>query len=216
MLHEYRDLLQAQPKTSRSKPRVWFATNDNNDQVVIKGPLPANVLDQYMRTEELKIALDLPRTNARIDRGYIIQDSLFDYMTYPTRIVSTKLERDVKVPIASVMGMWEHRMTEHLGMEILIGLLFRKIVGCSDTCIRNFIVKDARVYSIDDPNAKIDSPYLWSRNYARLGAAIYQPLLEANWDAILLLINRWKDILADDEYAMRQLNFHSEIGNWKW
>lgn len=214
----YKDFLQAQPITGRTKPRVWFATQETTGkQVVIKGPVPLQERIQCMKSELLKKALSLPHTNMHTEGGFLIQDCLLDYKALPTRVVTTKLEADVRVPVNASVPAWDHDMLRDSDMsyKILEALLFRKVAGANDTCTRNFIVIGKTVYSIDDAALSVDTPLMWKLGLVKPRAA-YEAALDAAWDRLTETMVRWRAALADNAFALKQLDKYSVKANWKW
>lgn len=214
----YTDFLQTQPITGRTKPRVWFATEESTGkQVVIKGPVPLQERFQCLKTEVVKKALGLPHTNLHSSGSFLIQDCLLDYKKLETRVVSTKLESNLRVPVAASVPGWEHDMLrdEEMAYKILEALLFRKVVGANDTCTRNFIVLDRIVYSIDDAALGVDTPLMWKTGLIKPRAA-YETALTKSWDRLIATMERWRGLLADNAFALKQLDKYNVMTNWKW
>lgn len=219
--NNFKCFLQAQPITGRTKPRTWFATNKiTGKQVVIKGPMESNDINNCIKSELIKKILNLPNTNIRIledDISYIIQDSLVDYTILPTHIISTKLETDICVPENLSVPGWNHDMVDNtdLAYKILEGLLFRKVVGTNDTCTRNFIVIDNIIYSIDDASLDIDTDYMWKIPLIK-PLKKYQNVLDICWDKLVETISIWRTKLIGNVFALKQLDKYSNLENWKW
>jgi hypothetical protein len=212
------DFLQAQPITGRTKPRVWFATQEaTGKQVVIKGPVPLQERIQCMKSELLKQALGLPHTNMHSEGSFLIQDSLLDYKALATRVVTTKLEADVRVPVNGTVPPWGHDMLSdgEMAYKILEGLLFRKVAGTNDTCTRNFIVIGKTVYSIDDASLGVDTPLMWKLGLVKPRKA-YEAALDAAWYRLTETMARWRAALAENAFALKQLDKYGVKANWKW
>jgi hypothetical protein len=215
----FKRFLQAQPITGRSKPRTWFATDNAGAQVVIKGPMPKKELEMCVKSEAVKVLLGLPNTNLRIleDLPYIIQDSLVDYTTLPTRTVTTKLEFDICVLENLAVPGWSHELIEdsEMAYKILEGLLFRKVVGANDACTRNFIVLDRAVYSIDDAALSVETEFMWKVALVK-PLKKYQDALDLCWSKLVETIAVWREKLAGNKFGLTQLNKYSVRENWRF
>ncbi len=215
----FKRFLQAQPITGRSKPRTWFATDSAGAHVVIKGPMTKKELEMCVKSEAVKVLLGLPNTNLLIleDLPYIIQDSLVDYTTLPTRTVTTKLETDICVPENLAVPGWSHELIEdsEMSYKILEGLLFRKVVGANDACTRNFIVLDGVVYSIDDAALGVETEFMWKVALVK-PLKKYQDALDACWSRLVETIAVWREKLTGNKFGLTQLNKYVVRENWRF
>jgi hypothetical protein len=214
----YTNFLQAQAITARSKPRVWFCTEEaTGKHIIIKGPSPLAERVGCLKTEKMKKLLGLSRTNVRTHGSYILQDSLIDYTKLPTRVMNTTLEKDIVVPAVSTIPGWDHSMLKdaELAYEIMEKLLLRKLVGTNDTCARNFVVIGKKVYSIDDAALGVETKFMWKVALVRPLKA-YTDALTRVWERLAATMERWRPLLAEDAFALRQLEIHSVKANWKW
>lgn len=215
----YTDLLQTQPITGRTKPRTWFATSvATGRQVVIKGPIPAAERAACLHSEAVKVRLGLPRTNLHEEGEYLVQNCLIaDYKALPTRVVTTLIEKDVRVPETGAVPGWghEHLTDSELGYRILEALLFRKIIGANDTCTRNFIVQGAHVYSIDDAAWGRGTPYMWKTALVKPRAA-YETALSTHWERLSATITQWRELLMTLPAETAALEKYSSKENWRW
>ena len=211
----YSDVLQAQLLTGKHKPRVWFATDADGKQVVVKGPVKAAERAAVLRTEALKARLSQPHTHMREEGEYLVCDSLLDYKALETRVVSSKLETDVRVPVFT--GGWEHAMLadDALAVQLFLGLLLRKVAGANDTCTRNFIVSHGRVYSIDDAALGKTTACMWKKPLGKT-AGVYAAALARVWTQVADAMAAWLILLADDPFALAQLDAHATPAGWKW
>jgi hypothetical protein len=213
----YTNTLQAQLLTGRHKPRVWFATDSRTgQQVVLKGPVKGPEIEAVVTSEELKARLGLPNTFLRAEQGMLVWRSLIDYTTLETHIVSSKLETDVRVPVAKGICRWCNDMLEdnELALGLMEALLFRKMVGTNDTCHRNIMVVDRRVYTIDDAAYKKETPLMWKMP---MRAAVYNAALERVWTTLNVTMERWKPLIAEDPFASNMLRtLSSSPSAWKW
>jgi hypothetical protein len=210
------EILQAQLLTGKHKPRVWFATRDGK-QLVIKGPVKAAERAANLASEALKEKLGLPRTNLHEEGEYLVMDSLIDYTKLETRVVSSKLESDVRVPVAAEMPVWESAMLENpaLALGVMKGLLFRKIAGANDTCARNFVVAGGDVYSIDDAAIGATTAHMWKKALVREKAA-YATALRSVWSELKATMRDWRALMADNPSALAQLQLHRKRSRWAW
>ena len=211
----FTDVLQAQLLTGKHKPRVWFATDADGAQVVVKGPVKAAERAAVMQTEALKVRLGLPHTHMRTHGEYLVCDSLLDYKTLETRVVSSTLETDVRVPIFT--GGWDHAMLadDDSAAQLFLGLLLRKVAGANDTCTRNFIVAGGKVYSIDDAALGKTTTHMWKKPLMKQAPA-YAAALARVWTRVEAAMAVWRGLLAADAFAMAQLTAHATPAGWKW
>ena len=211
----FTDVLQAQLLTGKHKPRVWFATDADGAQVVVKGPVKAAERAAVMRSEALKVRLGLPHTHMRENGEFLVCDSLLDYKTLETRVVSSKLETDVRVPVMT--GGWDHALLadDDSAVQLFLGLLLRKVAGANDTCTRNFIVAGGHVYSIDDAALGKTTSHMWKKPLGKAAAA-YAATLARVWPRVEEEMLVWRGLLAADAFAMAQLTVHATPAGWKW
>jgi chemotaxis protein histidine kinase CheA len=220
---EYMNVLQIQPITGRSKPRVWFATAPDGKQVVIKGPLKADEVLANINSEVAKKTLGLPSVNLHAEevdgKTYLVSDNLLGDRTafLPTRTVTTKLEKDVRVVDVekATLSTWEHEMLndDEKARNLLVALAFRKVIGANDTCNRNLVVVGNAVYSVDDPALHKETPYMWSKALVKPKTS-YEAALEKHWDHVVKVLESWKAKV--DEEGKKQIDALSAKDGWKW
>ncbi len=208
--------LQAQLLTGKHKPRVWYATRDSK-QLVIKGPVSAKERDGNLVSEALKVKLGLPCTNLHAEGDYLVMDSLIDYTKLKTHVVSSKLEKEVRVPLGAEMPVWDSTMLTDpvLALGVMKGLLFRKIAGANDTCARNFVVAGGAVHSIDDSALRVETAHMWKKELVREKGA-YKEALTSVWAEMKTTVREWRLLLSDDAFAMAQLKIHLKRSRWSW
>ena len=213
----YEEPLQTQLLTGRSKPRVWFGTY-NGKQVVVKGPVAKKESKGVLKTQKIKECLGLPHTNAHMDGDYLVFDSLIDYKKLPTRIVTSKIETNVKVPVMTSVGAWEKSMMEkeELVKQLLVGLLFRKVVGTNDTCARNFMVVENVVYSIDDAALDLTTSHMWKMKASMKASVEYVKAMNTHWDYLVNIIEDWETKLSEYPSCMERLALMKDMKNWVW
>ena len=216
----YTNVVQIQPITGRAKARAWFATADNKKQVVIKGPVKPTEAEAVMKTETLKRSLGLPHANVRVENSYIVADTLVgDYTTFPTKVVTTKLEKEVTVIDCEKadMGIWDQAMLAEDGktQNLLVALAFRKVVGANDTCNRNIVLSGETVYSVDDAAVEKETAHIWSKGLVKPKAA-YEAALTKHWDAVKATLESWKSKVPADSYSAKRIAELSEQEGWKW
>jgi hypothetical protein len=146
---------------------------------------------------------------------FLVCDSLLDYKTLETRVVSSKLETDVRVPIFT--GGWDHALLadDDSAVQLFLGLLLRKVAGANDTCTRNFIVAGGHVYSIDDAALGKTTSHMWKKPLGKAAAA-YAATLARVWPRVAAEMSRWRGLLAAEAFAMAQLTAHATPAGWKW
>lgn len=210
-------VLQAQLLTGKHKPRVWYATDKDGKQIVVKGPVSASERKTNLASEALKEKLGLPRTNMREVGEFLVMDSLVDYTKFPTSVRSSKLETDVRVPLNTSNPGWNTKMLENkkLATALMKGLLFRKIAGANDTCTRNFVVTGEEVYSIDDASIGVETATMWKKGLMKEKPA-YVAALARVWSEMEATIREWRTLLAENPFACAQLEVHSKQEGWKW
>jgi hypothetical protein len=224
ILGTYSHVLQTQLITAKEKPRTWFATQDGR-QYVIKGPIPDQERKECMRSQRLKEILGIPHTYMREEGEFLIQNCIRDYTQLPTRVQSSRWEKNVPVP---VFGAWEWKeeMLENpekhriLLQSLMEGLLFRKIVGTNDTCSHNFVIWKNIVYSIDDRSLEKRTRYMWKKATVN---PIYACLMTQMWPALQATMERWSHLLAASAgageafpFAQRVLDTMKNQKNWRW
>ncbi len=219
----YTNVVQIQPITGRAKARAWFATADNKKQVVIKGPVKSAEAEAVMKTETLKRSLGLPHANVRVEGdkdSYIVADNLVgDYTTFPTKVVTTKLEKEVTVIDCEKANMciWDQAMLAEDGktQNLLVALAFRKVAGANDTCNRNFVLSGETVYSVDDAAVEKETAHIWSKGLVKPKAS-YEAALTKHWDAVKATLESWKSKVPADSYAAKRIAELSDQEGWKW
>lgn len=231
---KYCTWLQAQARTGRGKPRVWFvsSTETTAKQQVVKGPVDARERDACLTSQRYKELLGLPHTNMALEshagHDYLVQDSLIDYTSLETRVVSTPYEKNVRVPILEHIMPWDHTYLKDasIAIQILEALLFRKVVGAHDTCVQNFMViastpktpKTQKVYSIDDAALQKTTTYMWKSPLEPDIANQFKQALDQCWEHLQATMDRWSSLLCpqQDSFALHQLTLHREKSAWKW
>ncbi len=217
----YTQPLQIQPITGRAKARVWFATHAaTGKQVVVKGPVKAEEAEAVLKTEALKRSLGFPHANVRVEDSYIVADNLVgNYTTFPTKVVTTKLEKDaIVVDVEKAdLSTWDQAMLEDdtKARNLLVALAFRKVAGANDTCNRNFIMKGTDVFSVDDAAVEKETAHMWSKALVKPKAA-YEAALTKHWDHVKATLNGWKAKVPADSYAAKRLEEISAQEGWKW
>lgn len=216
----YVNIIQIQPLTAKSKPRVWFAENSEGKQVVIKGPMTPKDRNAVISSEAMKIRLGLPHSNVREDGVFLVSDSLVDYKTFGTRSVTTKLEQNVQVIDSRDIDSltWNVKMLEEqeLARGILIALAFRKLVGANDTCDRNFVVRNSIVFSLDDAALNKDTTFMWKKGLQKQKAR-YIAALEAHWTYVEAELKRWVSVLGSDVVVSnKRFSALLEKDGWVW
>lgn len=210
---EFENPLQAQLITGRAKPRVWFATRIGK-QVVIKGPVSKKESSCVLKTQKIKECIGLPHTNAHAEGDYLVFDCLIDYTHLPTRITSSRIEVDVKVPVGTSIQGWEKNMLKipHLAKQILVGLLFRKVIGANDTCSRNFMVIEDTVYSIDDAALEKLTQRMWKTKVT----CEYAQAMHTYWDYLVGVMEDWEKKLSEYAFCMERLAEMKDKSKWIW
>ncbi len=205
------NVLQAQLRTGRGKPRVWFATTPTG-QIVVKGPVSTAEREGCWKSETLKQRLGLPHANMRIQGDYLVWDCLFDYTTLARGIASSPFDPPTEVPLQEFHHPWNDALLPTHGYEILVALAFRKVVGAHDTCIQNFLVPPNRpVYSIDDPALEKKTKFMWKH---KVDPDVWGAILKHHWDAIQKTLLRWAPELEGP--MLERLHLLQQPQGWRW
>lgn len=224
ILQGYTQVLQAQLITAKGNPRTWFATRHDH-QYVIKGPISELERAQCLRSQQLKEILGIPHTYMREEGAFLIQNCIRDYTKLPTRVQSSRWEKNVRVPVFGAWEWKEEMLAQSEKYEILLqslmeGLLFRKIVGTNDTCSHNFVIWKNIAYSIDDRSLEKRTRYMWKK--ATTNPA-YACLMERAWPVLQLTMERWSHLLVSASgqgkeflFAQKMLDIMKKQKNWRW
>jgi hypothetical protein len=211
------EVLQAQLLTGAYKPRVWYAVR-GGVYSVIKGPVSTKERDACLAMEALKTRLRLPRTGLHAEGDYLVMNSVVPHTDLATHVVSSKLEKDVRVPTGAGIPVWnpDSLTNPKLAFRLFVGLLLRKIAGANDTCARNFLVDSGRVYSIDDAALGATTPYMWKKPLSASSAKEHRDALAGVWPRMTKRMAKWRQLLADNAFALRVLEEHRTVEGWKW
>lgn len=151
----YKDVIQVQLITGKSKPKVYFATEkESNKKYVLKGPITDTMKQQVNETEIMKKLLDINHLNTHIkvinNCNWIISDCLLEYNFEKKEIKNSKLESNVSIYNGDKAHIEFSCITQQNFLEFLKQYLFRLIIGANDHCNRNFVTNGIKIYSIDD------------------------------------------------------------------
>ena len=211
----YTNILQAQLLTARHKARVWFAQTPNGQQWVVKGPVKSEERTACLESQAWKERLGLPHAETRQEGEFLVSRCLFDYTRLATHTVSSKLETNVRVPVLKTLSAWRDSMlgAPDTDFAILQTLAFRKIIGTNDTCHRNILVIDGKVYSIDDPALKKPTLRMWKM----VMSPAYGAALDRVWDRLCAELDRWAPLVAADPWMVAQLaQLRADKSAWVW
>ncbi len=210
-LFPFTNVLQAQLRTGRGKPRVWFATAPEG-QVVVKGPVQEIEREGCRKSEMLKQCLGLPHANMRIHGEYLIWDCLFDYTVLERHIASSPFDPPTEVPVEEFHFPWDDSKLPTLALPILLALAFRKVIGAHDTVIQNIMVpSDGRVYSIDDPALEKETKFMWK---GKVDSQKWSSVLEEHWDALQHHLQCWEPHL--EKLMVERLRRLQCKSGWHW
>ena len=208
----YTNVLQAQLRTGRGKPRVWFATAPEG-QVVVKGPVQEKEKEGCRKSETLKQCLGLPHANMRVHGNYLVWDCLFNYTVLERKIASSPFDSPTEVPVQEFHYPWDDSYIPTQGLNILLALAFRKIVGAHDTCIQNFLVlPNEPVYSIDDSALDKTTKRMWKDT---VNPYVWEPVLETHWDSVQSHLRDWEGKM-EDEILLERLHSLQNRKGWRW
>jgi hypothetical protein len=194
----YSHPLQAQPRTARWKPPVYFVCSARG-QKVVKGPVSEDIARQTMLTEEVKWRLGLHHANMHRETYsegvYLVADALVPYDPNEYLVRTTKIEQ-VKLVVAPPLS-WNHAMlvqNDDLAVELFAVLAFRRCVGTNDTCPRNILVVPRpdgghTLYSIDDPTKLTPAKFMWSKSMFQ---SLYDLTLTRVWDRVQARVATWE------------------------
>jgi hypothetical protein len=171
--------MRAQLVTGNSKTDTYYAEK-NGKLMFIKGPIELESVTPFLQLQKIKETLGLPTLNYRVvylipdlfgktplgrrnslDRStphpFIVSDVLFNHTAsdLPYRYHSSKLWPETQlVDFDKVKGM-EHLNPSHLDdihltKQYVQTIIFRYVMGLGDIAVRNFIIKEGKIYSIDE------------------------------------------------------------------
>ncbi len=211
------EVVQAQLLTGAHKPRVWHAVRDGV-YIVIKGPVSTKERDACLAMEDLKTRLRLPRTGLHVEGEYLVMNSVVAHTNLATHVASSKLEKEVRVLTGAGVPVWkpDFLTNPQLVFRLFVSLLLRKIAGANDTCARNFLVDDGRVYSIDDAALGTTTPYMWKKPLSADSAKAHAEALARVWPRVARRMAKWRVALAENPFALSMLEAHSTPAGWKW
>ena len=206
----YTHVLQAQLRTGRGKPRVWFATSPQG-QVVVKGPVQEWEKEGCRKSEALKQRLGLPHANMRIQGEYLVWDCLFDYMLLERQVASSPFDPLSEVPKKFHCSWDDSKLPTH-ALDILLALAFRKIAGAHDTCAQNFLLPpDGRVYSIDDPAIEKSTKFMWKN---KVDPHVWGPILDTHWETVQARLHQWEKEVEGP--MLERLHSLQTRKGWRW
>ena len=151
----YKDIVQVQLITGKSKPKVYFATQvENNKKYVLKGPINDIMNEQVNETERIKKLLNINHLNTHVkiinNCKWIISDCIIDYNFNEKEIKNSKLESNVSIYNGIKAHIEFNHIIEENFVDFLKQYLFRLIIGANDHCNRNFVTDGTKIFSIDD------------------------------------------------------------------
>ena len=190
------ELIQTQLITGRFKPRTWFC----NDKV-IKGPLDDLQISQLILSDKLKKLFELKRIHTKVikidDKFYLMFDNLIPIDKTKTIIKSSKLETNVTIYNGDLYVLSSKNfieLDEHIKLEVIKNLIFRKIIGTNDTCDRNIIIYNNEVASIDDPVLLQETSYMFKKHITNSNVRkSYEEVYDKDKDKITTWLNNIRD-----------------------
>lgn len=159
--------------TGRSKSKTMFAKwshsgKGQSHSYFVKGPIKNAVeAERQTLSEQIKVILGLPHADLEVRRYteglFMISKCIVNIDHCKFEYKTTKIETNAKVSTNEVGHYVDEIENKKMQQQVLLSLAFRKIVGANDTCKRNFIVKGAHVFSVDDEAKFKLTNYMWSK-----------------------------------------------------
>lgn len=176
----FKFIVRAQLLTSDSKSDTYFALDGKKHLVFVKGPFPEGITEEFLKIQKEKCELGLPclewkvyhlkpdlfpdeplGLRRRLDRSktysFLTSKVLFDH---PHDEIPEKTHSSKVWPPTQVVDWEKVRGSSHITKddmksslirkEFIENVLFRYVYGIGDLAKRNFIVREGRVFSIDE------------------------------------------------------------------
>ena len=103
-------------------------------------------------------------------------------------------------------------------------MLFRKIIGTNDTCERNLIYINNKIFSIDDPMLLKETDFIWKKPLNKKLVNNYKEKLKKIFEKLKIFIKDSESIIKENKkigekeknFIIKQLNIYNNFDNWKF
>ena len=225
-------IIQTQLITAFGKQKVYYCDFDNNEKYskILKGPFLENNsvnMQKFILTDQIKKILGLDTLNYEIvyykNNKYLLYDNLINIQSQKTEIKTSKLEKNVKIYNGEKYFLNVLKINDIQWLELLKLLLFRKIIGTNDTCDRNFIAKNNKIFSIDDPALFKDTIYIFKKPLNEKLSNLYKQKLKFYFNDLLKIEDVWINKINKmhltyeiKSFMIEKINILKNIKNWKF
>ena len=225
-------VIQAQLVTAIGKQKVYFCDFDNNEKYskILKGPFLENNsvnMQKFILTDQIKKIFGLHTLNYEIvyykNNKYLLYENLINIEPQKTEIKTSKLEKNVKIYNGEKYFLNILKINDNQWFELLKLLLFRKVIGTNDTCDRNFIAIDNKIFSIDDPLLFKDTIYMFKKPLNEKLSNLYKQKLKTFFNDLLKIEDDWINKInnmhltyENKSFMIEKINIFKDIKNWKF
>ena len=223
------NLIQTQLITSKWKTPVYYYDKNNNNkyEYILKKKMKRIEMEEYINIDKMKKLLNMQDLNVKIENDNLIMKNIINIDPNNTVIKSSKLESNVNIYNGEYYH-YNHKLLDKLNNEELIQLfqilLFRKIIGTNDTCERNIIYINNKLYSIDDPMLFKETDFMWKKPLNQELKNKYVEKLKNIFEKIKnfiknaeSLINSCKELSKKEkDFMIKELNIYNNLNNWKF
>ena len=184
-------------------------------------------MEEYVNSDKIKKLLDMQNLNIQIENDNLIMKNVISIDPKNTIVKTSKLESNVNIYNGEHYH-YNHKKLDQLNNEELTQLfqilLFRKIIGAKDTCERNIIYINNKLYSIDDPMLFKETDFIWKKPLSQELKQKYFEKLKNNFEKIKDFIKKAEPIIKEckelskkeKDFMIKELNIYNNLNNWKF
>ena len=222
------NLIQTQLITSKWKPTVYYYDKNNNNkyEYILKKKMKRTEMEECINSDGMKKILDLPYLDIKIENDNLIMRNLIEIEPNNVIVKKSKLEDNANVYNGEHYH-YNHKKLDNLNddelLELFKILLFRKIIGTNDTCERNIIYNNNKLFSIDDPMLLKETEFIWKKPLNKELAKKYKEKLKIIFDKLKLFITDAETKIRENkidkkekDFMIKQLNIYNNMVNWKF
>lgn len=188
-----------------------FKSEEQADFAIGVMNLRKSLGERYIQTEKVMLIPDL-LTSPLSQRNYCDKDKAYAFLVSENLCkeeIITKMHSSKLWPETEVVD-WERmksskpfnamKVDEDIFKDYVRHLLFRKIIRVGDIADRNFLLIDKDLYSVDeDAPPKEDKTLEVYRHISKQRAEKVKKYIQKNKGFFIDLLNRWKEILKDQD-----------------
>lgn len=223
------NLIQTQLITAKWKPFVYYYDKNNNNkyEYILKKKMKRTEMEECVDSDNIKKILNLPNLDVKIENDNLIMKNLIEIEPNNTIIKKSKLENNVNIYNG------EHYHYNHIKLndlnddellQLFKSLLFRKIIGTNDTCERNLIYINNKIFSIDDPMLLKETDFIWKKPLNKKLVNNYKEKLKKIFEKLKIFIKDSESIIKENKkigekeknFIIKQLNIYNNFDNWKF